>query len=59
MAARNIELLSVALVRALNLEISVTANLASECLHDANHVCMHEPLFALAFSLLESGQLHC
>lgn len=46
------ELLSAALVRALNLEISVTANLASVCLHDANHACMHEPLFALAFSLL-------
>lgn len=52
MAARMFELLSAALVRALNLEISVTANLASVCLHDANHACMHEPLFALAFSLL-------
>lgn len=46
------ELLSAALVRALNLEISVTANLASVCLQDGNHACMHEALFALAFSLL-------
>lgn len=56
MAARMCELLSAALVRALNLEISVTANLASVCLHDANHACMHEPLFALAFSLLMPGR---
>lgn len=34
------ELLSAALVRPLNLEISVTANLASVCLHDAKHACM-------------------
>lgn len=34
------ELLSAALVRALNLEISVTANLATVCLHDAKHACM-------------------
>lgn len=46
------ELLSAALVRAPNLEIGVTANLANVVLHDANHVCMHEPLFALALSLL-------
>lgn len=34
------ELLSAALVRPLNLEISVTANLASVCLHDVKHACM-------------------
>lgn len=34
------ELLSAALVCPLNLEISVTANLASVCLHDAEHACM-------------------
>lgn len=50
------ELLSAALVRALSLEIGVTAHLASVCLHDANHACMREPLFALAFSLLMPGR---
>lgn len=39
MAARVFELLSAALVRALNPEIGVTANLASVRPHDAKHAC--------------------
>lgn len=40
MAVRMFELLNAELVCALNLEISVTVNLASVCLHYANHACM-------------------
>lgn len=46
-----LELLSGALVRALDLEITVTAALPSVCPHDGE-TCMHEALFALPFSAL-------